>query len=440
MSQDFVEWFHGVAPYIHAHRGKRLVVAIPGDAFLGDAFVSLSHDLGLLSSLGISLVLVPGARAQIEAALKKAGIKTTYHRDIRVTTPAALSVIKGVIGKMVFDIEARLSIGAQGLGLRNAALNVASGNYLLAKPLGVIEGVDYLHSGTVRKVDAKAIQSALSAGQMALVSPIGYSPSGEVFNLHYEEVAARVSIALGADKLIYLTNSSTTALLPKNGEYTITQLEAYLKALPAGEDKVQAVQMLEPAMTACREGTDRIHLVPLSIPGGLLLELFTHCGAGMMIAKDPAETIRQATLDDIAGLLRLIEPLEQQGALVQRSRQQLEVEIDRFTVLDHDHDILGCMALYPLDETSAELACFVVRPMSRRGGYGARMLAHIRVAARDQGIEKLFVLTTQAVHWFIEQGFRQVDIEALPAAKRALYNEQRASKVLVCDLSPDKIA
>ena len=161
-----------------------------------------------------------------------------------------------------------------------------------------------------------------------------------------------------------------------------------------------------------------MHLISGHIDDGLLLELFTHKGVGTMLTPDPIETLRPAKIEDIGGILRLIEPLEQEGILVKRGRDRLEREVGRFLVLEHDKVLVGCAALYPFpDERAGELACLVVHPEFRNVGAGERLLTEIEAKARRQKLKRLFVLTTRAEHWFVERGFAEIGIEALPQPK-----------------------
>jgi len=183
---------------------------------------------------------------------------------------------------------------------------------------------------------------------------------------------------------------------------------------------------------ACRQGVRRAHLISGHVDDGLLLELFTHKGVGTMLTPDPIETLRGAKLEDIGGILQLIEPLEADGTLVKRNRDLLEREVGRFLVLEHDQIIVACAALYPFPEEAAgELACLVVRDDFRNQGAGERMLLEIERRARRQRLKRLFVLTTRAEHWFVERGFAEASPTALPRHKRTLYNYQRRSVVLV---------
>lgn len=433
MDDDFITWFHTITPYIHAHRGKTLVIACPGEAFIDDQFRKLAYDINLLASLGIRIVLVHGARPQIEAQLKAAGIKTMYHRGIRITQASAISSVKRAVGELRIDIEARLSIGLTDTRKQNAALCVAGGNYLTARPLGVVDGIDYEYAGKVRKVDTEAIKHALDNSHVVLASPLGYSPSGEVFNLHYEEAAARIATSLHAEKLIYLLTDAALKPLPPEGEYMVTELEALINQVRNEPPAPEIVPILTNATDACRHHVNRVHLIPLEKRGSLLLELFTHKGIGIMVTNDPAEIVRDASIEDIAGILRIIEPLEQQGALVRRDRQKLEQEIDQYLVLEHDHTLLGCVALYPCPDKqdTAEMACFAVHPDHHHDGYGDRLFSGVIERCKKLGISKLFVLTTQTAHWFIEHGFIPATIDVLPDSKREHYNWKRKSKVFV---------
>jgi amino-acid N-acetyltransferase len=427
-----VTWFRSVAPYFHAFRGRTFVIAFGGELVAEGRFVSLAHDLNLLHSAGIRLVLVHGSRPQIEAQLKTRHARSRYHRGLRVTDPVALECVKEAVGLLRVEIDALLSLGLPNTPMAGAAINTVSGNFITARPMGVHDGVDYLHTGAVRKVDHRAIAGCLDAGNIVVVSPIGYSPTGEVFNLAMEEVAVATATALGAAKLILFADGP---VLDADGaarpELTANEAERLL-AEGASRLSKETRTYLGRALEAVRAGVERAHVVRRSADGALLLELFTHEGSGSMITADKLERLRRATIDDVGGILRLIEPLEADGTLVRRGRELLEQEIGRFTVLEHDRLILGCAALYPFPKARAgELACLAVRPDHRGAGHGEKLMGAVERQARAAGMKKLFVLTTRASHWFVERGFGEARVDALPAAKQALYNWQRRSRVLV---------
>ncbi|MCU7809533.1 MAG: amino-acid N-acetyltransferase [Candidatus Thiodiazotropha sp. (ex Semelilucina semeliformis)] len=428
---NFVDWFRGSSPYIHAHRNRTFVIAFGGEAVADEQFANLVHDIALLHGIGIRLVLVHGARPQIEEKLNTRGVEMQYINGLRVTDDTALTCVKEAAGTVRVEVEALLSMGLANSPMAGD-IRVASGNFVTARPIGVRDGIDYCHTGEVRRVDAAGIEQRLASGAIALVPPLGYSPTGEVFNLSAADVAASVAIALGADKLINLVEAkgvtdSRNRLIPNMVPKAVDKLLARRKQLP--ED---LVQNLNAALTACRSGVKRVHLIDRKLDGALLKELFTRDGIGTLITAEPYEETRIAQIDDVGGLLELIEPLEKEGMLVRRSRELLETEINCFTLMERDGMVIACAALYPYSQESmAELACVVVHPDYRGGDRGERLLDHMEKSAKAQGIEKLFILTTQTAHWFREHGFVQGDLKDLPMRKRELYNYRRNSKVFI---------
>ncbi|MEW8049796.1 MAG: amino-acid N-acetyltransferase [Candidatus Thiodiazotropha sp.] len=429
---SFVDWFRGSSPYIHAHRGRTFIISFGGEAVVDASFANLVHDIALLHGLGIRLVLVHGARPQIEERLKTRGVKTEFVEGLRVTDDAALTCVKEAAGSVRVEIEALLSMGLANSPMAGVRIRAASGNFVTAKPIGVRNGTDYCHTGEVRRVDAIGLEQRLQAGAIAIVPPLGYSPTGEVFNLSAADVAASVAVALGAEKLISLVeakgvtdsrNKLITNIVPK-------QVDALLQRRKKITDDLR--QHYKAAVDACRSGVKRIHIIDRRQDGALLKELFTRDGIGTLITAEPYEETRTARIDDVGGLLELIEPLENAGVLVRRSRELLETEIDGFTLMERDGMVIACAALYPYPkESMAELACVVVHPDYRGSDRGDRLLAHMERKAQQHGIDKLFILTTQTAHWFRERGFIQVDLRDLPMRKQALYNYRRNAKVFI---------
>ena len=427
--EGFVRWFRQAAPYVHAFRGRVFVIGFGGELVAERArLVSFVHDLNLLAALGIRLVLVHGARPQIEAELRAKGARSRYAKGLRITDAQSLVAVKHAAGVLRVELEALLSQGLPNSPMAGAQIRVASGNYIAARPIGIVDGVDYQFTGEVRKVDSTALARRLDAGEVVLVPHIGYSPTGEVFNLAWEDVAESVALALKADKLLLLTDR-----LPADrkgnalSELTAEQADSLLR-----HQTGHAARVLKSACRALAGGVGRVHLISRRADGGTLLELFTHAGAGTMITADPVQKLRQARIEDVGGIIALIEPLEADGTLVKRNREMLEREIGNFQVLEHDGVIAGCAALYPMPEAkSAELACLAVAPEYRDAGYGERILQACETRAKEMRIRKLFALTTRAAHWFIAQGFRDAGVSALPEQRKALYNWKRGSKVFV---------
>lgn len=433
--QPFVDWFRLAAPYIHVHRGHTFVVQFDGEAIADGHFAQLIHDLALLHSLGIRLVLVYGARLQIQAQLDSAGIESKFHKGMRVTDSIILEYVKKIVGKIRIDIEALLSMGPGNTPMREARLHVASGNFITARPLGIHNGIDYEHTGEVRRIDSAAIRTKLDQHEIILIPPIGYSPTGEAFNLSARDVAAEVAVCLKASKLIYLTEDD--GLRDSNGNL-IRQLSwQEAETMLQKNTHINAVisDQISHAIYACRQGVSRTHLINRSRDGALLLELFSRDGIGTMLSAAPFDEMRKASIEDVAGILELIQPLEKDGIIAHRSREKLELEIGYFTVLIRDDVIIGCAALFPFKkERVAEIACLVIHDDYRQQGRGDQLFHSLEREAKKQSVEKLFVLTTHALHWFLERGFREARIDDLPVDRKELYNYRRNSKVLIKNL------
>jgi amino-acid N-acetyltransferase len=429
--RNFATLFRNSAPYINAFRGRTFVVVFSGEALAAANFYSLVHDFALLHTLGIRLVLVYGARPQIEKRLQEQHIATPIHHNVRVTGSDALQCVKQAVGAARTEIEALLSMGLANSPMAGVRLRVTSGNFVIAKPYGIRDGIDYLHTGEVRRIDAPAINKQLDDGTIVVLSPLGYSPTGEIFNVTAESVATATATALNAHKLIYLTENLSIA--DQQGqplrELSVPQAKQLLESGSPNED---LQRILASAIQVCHYGVRRVHLVNRQTDGALLQELFTRDGVGTLISSDEYEGTRPATIEDVSGILELIKPLEQQGILVRRSRERLETEIGKFTVIERDGMVVGCAGLYTFEESgAAELACLAIHPDYRQQGRGDALLSYIENQVRQQNIERLFVLSTQTSHWFRERGYETATIDALPVQKQMLYNYQRNSKVFV---------
>ncbi len=425
---DYVNWLRHASPYINAHRDRTFVIMLPGEGVAHPNFGNIVHDLVLLHSLGVRLVLVHGSRPQIEARLAARGLTPRFHRDLRITDTPTLECVIDAVGQLRIAIEARLSMDMAASPMQGARLRVSGGNFVTARPIGVLDGIDYHHTGEVRRVDRKGIGRLLDERTIVLLSPLGYSPTGEIFNLACEDVATRAAIDLGADKLVLF--GAERGLLDAEGrlvrELRPQQVPAHLVRL-GGQYQGE---LLDAAAQACRGGVKRAHMVSFAEDGSLLTELFTRDGGGTLVDQEQFEQIREASIEDVGGLMELISPLEEQGILVRRSREVLEREIGQFSIVERDGLIIACAALYPLaDSEAAELACLAVSPAYRHGGRGDELLERIEARARALGLKTLFVLTTRTAHWFRERGFQPSSIERLPASRASLYNYQRNSQI-----------
>jgi amino-acid N-acetyltransferase len=435
MTDNYVHWFRNSAPYINAHRGKTFVLMFGGEAVNHDNFRNIIHDIALLHSLGIQLILVHGARPQIDENLIEYGLETPIHNGLRVTTREALRCVLDAVGSIRLEIEALLSMGLANSPMYGARIDAVSGNFVTARPYGVRDGVDFQLTGEVRSVDTEALQKSLANRNIIVLGPTGYSTTGEVFNLLAEEVAVETAITIKADKLIFLgehegisgeDNRLLRELIPN-------EVDQFLRNKKLD---TEILRHMHGSANACRGGVRRVHIISYARDGALLQELFTRDGSGTLVSNDPYEEIRIADIDDVVGLIELLRPLEEEGILVRRSRERLETEIGQFAVVERDGMIVGCAALYPIpaqpnEPPAAEIACVAIHPSYRKSSRGAELLDYLEAKARNKGIKNLYVLTTRTALWFIEQGFEPTAVDDMPEARQAMYNYQRNSKVFV---------
>jgi amino-acid N-acetyltransferase len=446
----FVPWFRAVAPYIHAYRGKTFVVGLAGEAIAAGKLNTFVQDLAILHAMGLKLVLVHGFRPQVTEQLALKGHTSRYHRGTRITDAVALDAAQEAAGQLRFEIEAAFSQGLPNTPMANSTVRVVSGNFLTARPLGIVDGVDFVHSGLVRRVDSVAIRRAIDSGAIVLLSPFGFSPTGEAFNLTMEDVATSTAVALQADKLVFMTEVPgilENLVDPAKGgdddaeagidtELALADARRVLAALPPAARPTDPAFYLQHCVKACEGGVERSHILPFATDGALLLEVFTHDGVGTMVVDEKLESLREATADDVGGILQLIEPFERDGTLVRRERHEIERDIAFYSVVEHDGIIFGCAALYPYPEQrTAEMAALTVSPLSQGQGDGERLLKRIEQRARAQRLDSIFVLTTRTMHWFIKRGFAPVDPDWLPEARKRKYNWDRRSQVLVKKLN-----
>lgn len=424
-TQSFLSLFRQIAPYIHSHRGKTFVIYFEAD-FSDENLNPLLHDCALLHSLGIRLILSYGMRKQIEKNLTQQNIASKFHNSHRLTDKQTLPAILSAAGKLRLKIEATLSMSMMNSPMQDASIRTSSGNFITARPIGILEGIDHGYTGTIRKIHHESIKTHLDNGEIVIISPIGYSASGDTYNLSSDETASSIARAIKADKLIYISDhiAKTRATL-KLHQLSPQKAEELAQHI---DDTFLKQRMLH-AAEACKGGIARVHLIERQIEGALLQELFTRDGTGIMINADDYDELRQATTDDIHHIITLIKPLEEKGILIPRSRESLEKDIQNFYLLIRDQSIIACAALYPYpEEKTAELACLAVAPEYRKHRRADYLLQSLENIARQKGLKSLFLLTTQTAQWFEEHGFSAIEIHALPEKKQKNYNPTRNSR------------
>ena len=434
----FVPWFRSVAPYIHKFRDQVFVIGLTGEGIAAGKLASIAQDIAMIQAMGVKIVLVHGFRPQVNEQLSLRGHTAKTSHGMRITDSVALDCAQEAAGQLRYEIEAAFSQGLPNTPMAGARVRVISGNFITARPVGLIDGVDFIHSGLVRKVDTDGIQRSLDMGALVLISPFGFSPTGEAFNLGMEDVATSVATALQSDKLIFLTEvpgiriDATDPESEIDTELPLADAKRLLASLPAATKPTDTGFYLQHCIRACEGGVERSHIIPFALDGSLLLEIYVHDGIGTMVVDEKLESLREATIDDVSGILTVIEPFEKDGTLVKRDRTEIERDAGLYTIIEHDGVIFGCAALYPYpEERTGEMAALTVLPDTQSQGDGERLLKRIEARARTQGLQSIFVLTTRTMHWFLKRGFVQVGADWLPEARKRKYNWDRKSLVLV---------
>ena len=438
----FVPWFRSVAPYIHKFRDQVFVIGLTGEGIAAGKLASIAQDIAMIQAMGVKIVLVHGFRPQVNEQLRGRGQEAKYSHGMRITDSVALDCAQEAAGQLRYEIEAAFSQGLPNTPMAGARVRVISGNFITARPVGLIDGVDFIHSGLVRKVDTDGIHRSLDMGALVLISPFGFSPTGEAFNLGMEDVATSVATALQSDKLIFLTEvpgihvDASDLASEIDTELPLADAKRLVASLPAATLPTDPAFYLTHCIRACEGGVERSHIIPFALDGSLLLEIYVHDGIGTMVVDEKLESLREANIDDVGGILTVIEPFEKDGTLVKRDRTEIERDAGLYTIIEHDGVIFGCAALYPYpEERTGEMAALTVLPDTQSQGDGERLLKRIEARAKAQGLQSIFVLTTRTMHWFIKRGFQQVPADWLPEARKRKYNWDRKSQVLVKKLS-----
>jgi amino-acid N-acetyltransferase len=438
----FVPWFRSVAPYIHKFRNQVFVIGLTGEGIEAGKLASIAQDIAMIQAMGVKIVLVHGFRPQVNEQLRLRGHAAKSSHGMRITDTVALDCAQEAAGQLRYEIEAAFSQGLPNTPMAGARVRVISGNFITARPVGLIDGVDFMHSGLVRKVDTEGIQRSLELGALVLISPFGFSPTGEAFNLGMEDVATSVATALQSDKLIFLTEvpgiriDANDAESDIDTELPLADAKRLVANLPPATQPTDPAFYLTHCIRACEGGVERSHIIPFALDGSLLLEIYVHDGIGTMVVDEKLESMREATIDDVSGILTVIEPFEKDGTLVKRNRTEIERDAGLYSIIEHDGVIFGCAALYPYpEERTGEMAALTVLPDTQSQGDGERLLKRIEARARAQGLQSIFVLTTRTQHWFLKRGFVQVNADWLPEARKRKYNWDRKSLVLMKKLT-----
>lgn len=424
--------------------GSTMVFKIDFPVTEDPLFPYLMKDLALLVQTGIRAVIVPGAKEWIDAVLAEYGVSCGYARGVRITTAEAMPFAK----MAAFDTAARFMTE-----LSASRVDAAVGNFVRARGLGVVDGVDYRHSGCVDRILVEPIRRMLDLGMVPILPCIGWSPAGKPYNLPSDEVALAACSALGAVKLFIVSageglrsnrhalpdsvprceDGRVARLSPAEAEATLA-LNRPASAPDREPPADRALEELDLALRASRAGVERVHLVDGRAEGALLRELFSNLGVGTMVYADEYESIRPLAPEDVGEVLRLMEPQVRKGLLVPRGAQDILDRRDDYVVMVVDGSVHACGALRDWGEGQAEIAAIATDPDYADLGLGRRVVRYLAERAAKLGLRRAFVMTTRTHDWFELLGFRETGIDTLPAAKRAAYDAKRGSKAYAVDL------
>lgn len=437
-SNNFIEKFRQASKYINLFNNKIFVIALGGEVFEDEQFESIAYDINLLRSIGIKIIIIHGIRPQIDDLLISNKIKTSLNKNIRITDANSINHVIDINGRIRTKIESILSSSIINSPLFESDIKLSSGNFITARPLGILNGIDMKFTGQVRKVNSESIQAKLNNGEIVIISPLGYSPIGDIFNLSYEQLASAVASSMKAHKLIFYINSNgiinlrgelLTELTTEKATNLIHQIERDSNPNKALNISYQDFNIIKSSLDAIKNKVEKIHLINRHTNGSIIEELFTDKGSGTILTEYPLEKIREAKPNDVNKIFQLIEPLSQNGILVKRASNEIKKDLSSFYVMEHSMDLVGCVALFKYEE-KVEIACFAIDSNFHNQGFGSKLIKFCEKKAKTHDVNEIFILTTQSEHWFIEKGFKVDDKELMPKKRKIIYQLERNSKFL----------
>lgn len=435
--QSQVELIREVFMYAQRFYGKRFVIMISSGIIEDPRFPSLVRDLAILHKSGIQVLLVPGAGRRIDDVLSAYGHESLRHGGVRISPAEHMPFIK----MAAFDVANKLMT-------QLSSLNVDSviGSWVRARSVGVVDGVDFQETGLVSRVDGRLLEKVLEDGMIPILPCIGWSSTGNPYNISSLELATYLAETLEAEKLFFLTDSvelaAGTYTLPEEGA-VVHEGQIIRLSVAAARDLLRLNQhrkedleytFVDLAARAASRGVERVHIVNGRIEGVILKEIFSSMGFGAMVHSDPFEAIRDMRPDDIPSVLDIMEPNILNGVLVRRDQQDLERLHQDFVVFEADGAIRGCGALHRFKDGSGEIAGIAVDVHYATLGLGQKIVGYLIGKARRVRLKRVFVLTTKTGDWFETLGFAKSSPDELPSERRAVYNPLRNSRVMMLHL------
>jgi len=419
ISGSQVDLIREVFHYQNRFEGSTMVFKIDYPVTEDPGFPGLMKDLALLSKTGFKVIIVPGVRENIDAVFKQHDINSSYastqDSPVRVTTSEGISYVE----MAAFHVASRIMTFLSG-----SRVDAIVGNFVRARGLGVINGIDAEYTGVVDKIYTDSLKRVLELGMVPILPCIGWSPSGKPYNVPSDEIALAVSKALGAIKLFIITATdglNITRLTPKETEDLINSGSSFMRELKL-------------ALKASQAGVHRVHIIDGREEGAVLNEIYSNLGVGTMIYTDEYDSIRPLHSKDLPDILRLMEPFMQKGILIRRNPEQIQEKKTDYSVLEIDGSIRACGALHDWGESQGEIAAVATDPNYTDLGLGRKIVGFLIEKAKKSKMRRVFVLTTQSQDWFESLGFKDAPVDSLPEKKRKVYDQSRRSKVFALDL------
>lgn len=431
-----------VFSYISRFKGQLFVLKIEDSLMDHPLFPVLIRDISLLHKLGIKVLIVPGTRKSIDRQLKAWEIESEFHDGVRLTSEEALPLVEqaslGAAQRIMSHLTASGCHGMQG-------------NWVSARSLGVIDGVDYVRTGKIDRIQKEILEHLLEEDFVPILPPIGWNKLGHAYNISSTELATELCKYLEVGKLFFIGSECGIRADGLNKGNLTQDLALTDAGLVSALDIDQAKQILDlnpqleysqvdylmNAIAACKAGAKRVHLISGEMPGSVLQEVFSSRGDGTMVYANQYSQIRPAVVEDIPDILRIMQDYIAKGFLIPRTSESILEKLQDYVVYAIDNAIHGCGALHAFEDGSAEVAAIAVGANYRKAGIGDAVVRHLIEAGRMRGYKRLFLLTTQAPDWFYGFGFRTGTVDDLPPSKRAKYNTKRNSRVLVMDLTSE---
>ncbi|MFP4162370.1 MAG: amino-acid N-acetyltransferase [Chitinispirillaceae bacterium] len=440
--KEQVEIIRQAFGYINRFKNETFVIKIDSSLISNDLFPVLIRDLVLLHRMGIKIILVPGARTRIDDILNTYEIECPRVNGVRISSPESIPFIK----MAAFDVSNRIMTM-----LAEEGANAIIGNWVRARSIGVIEGVDFQNSGVVEKLQADILKKVLDEGLIPIFPNIGWSANGKPYNLSSNELAFTLSAQMKATKLFFVTDQGgiksrgfsvpEEVFVTEDGtisQLTVAQAKQFLdfNTDPAYNEQKELISY---AYRACRKGVRRVHIVEGRIEGMLLQEIFSNRGLGTMVYANQHENVRPMTVSDIPEVLSIMQPKIDEGVLIPRTYEDLAERIKDYAVYEVDGTLHGCGALHIYPGRKGEIAAIVVDEMYSNTGIGKKMISYFLEQATRMNLNSVFVLTTQTADWFQQLGFVKTDVNELPEQKKESYNRNRNSLVLKFPISEQRI-